>query len=102
MHVDQFVLEFATPRAGSLDSLVGLPARAQLGLGAVDPRTSVVEDPAWIAGRVRKVAELLGPERVFLNPDCGFATFAERPVNQADVAYRKLCALSAAARSLRG
>ncbi|MEZ6186152.1 MAG: cobalamin-independent methionine synthase II family protein [Planctomycetota bacterium] len=102
MRVDQFVLEYATPRAGRLEALAGLPPGAQLGLGAVDPRTSTVEDPDWIAARARTVAELLGPERVFLNPDCGFATFSERPVNEARVAYQKLCALSAAARALRG
>ena len=44
---------------------------------------------------------LLGPERVFLNPDCGFGTFAERPVNSAAVAERKLATLVAGARLLR-
>lgn len=101
MHVDQFVLEYATPRAGSLEALSALPAGAQLGLGAVDPRTSEVEDPARVVERARTVAELLGPERVFLNPDCGFATFSERPVNEAQIAYRKLCTLTEAARQLR-
>ena len=41
------------------------------------------------------------PERIHLNPDCGFGTFAERPMATAEVAYRKLCALAQAARTLR-
>ncbi len=102
MRVQQFVLEYATERAGSLDVLRELPAGAQVGLGAVNPRTCEVEAPEWIAARARRVAELLGPERVFLNPDCGFGTFAERPVNTAAVAEQKLAALAAAARLLRG
>jgi 5-methyltetrahydropteroyltriglutamate--homocysteine methyltransferase len=72
-----------------------------VGLGAVNPRTTEVEDPEQIAARVRGVADRLGAARVFLNPDCGFGTFAERPVNRADVAERKLAALAAAARLLR-
>ncbi len=102
MKVRQFVLEFATGRAGSLDPLRGLPPGAQVGFGAVNPRTSEVESPQEIAARVREVSALIGPDRVFLNPDCGFGTFADRPVGTTEVAFRKLCALSEAAQRLRG
>ncbi len=101
MRAHQFVLEYATPRAGSLEALAGLPRGAQLGFGVVNPRTSEVEAPEAIADRVRQLTEVVPADRVFLNPDCGFGTFAERPVADASVAYRKLCALSEAARLLR-
>jgi hypothetical protein len=39
MNVDPFVLEHATPRAGSLEALRGLTATALIGLGVVNPRT---------------------------------------------------------------
>ncbi len=101
MHVKQFVLEHATDRAGPLQALARLPPEAQVGLGAVNPRTPDVEDPAEVAQRVRDVADRLGAHRIFLNPDCGFGTFAERPVNDAETAERKLGALVHAARLLR-
>ncbi|MGH7352936.1 MAG: vitamin-B12 independent methionine synthase, partial [Candidatus Methylomirabilales bacterium] len=101
MNVHQFVLEYATPRAGSPEALRGLPPGAQIGFGAVNPRTSEVEAPEEIVLRVRRVAQVVGPERVFLNPDCGFGTFADRPVGTVDIAFRKLCALSEAAERLR-
>jgi 5-methyltetrahydropteroyltriglutamate--homocysteine methyltransferase len=101
MKVHQFVLEYATPRAGSVEALRGLPPGAQIGYGAVNPRTSEVESPDEIAARVRRVAEVVGPEQVFLNPDCGFGTFADRPVATSQMAFRKLCALSEAAEILR-
>jgi 5-methyltetrahydropteroyltriglutamate--homocysteine methyltransferase len=101
MQVQQFVLEFATPRAGSPAILRDLPPHAQVGLGAVNPRSSEVESPDVIVEQVRKVAELIGPDRVFLNPDCGFGTFADRPVGTPDIAFGKLCALSHAAERLR-
>lgn len=101
MKVDQYVLEYATPRAGSIDALAGLPEKALLGFGAVDPRTDEVEDPKAVVARVREVAEKLGPERIWLNPDCGFATFAERPVNVPKIATEKLRTLVTAAEELR-
>lgn len=101
MKVRQFVLEYATPRAGSLEALRGLPENSQLGFGAVNPRTSEVESPDEIAGRVHRVSEMLGPDRIYLNPDCGFGTFADRPVGTPDIAFKKLCALSRAAALLR-
>ena len=73
----------------------------QIGFGSVNPRTLDVESPDEIVTRVRRVAEVLGPDRVFLNPDCGFGTFADRPVGTPDIAFRKLCALSQAAERLR-
>jgi 5-methyltetrahydropteroyltriglutamate--homocysteine methyltransferase len=51
---------------------------------------------------VRALADLLGEGRVFLNPDCGFGTFAERPMATEAVAFRKLQILAEAARQLRG
>ena len=101
MKVHQLVLEYATPRAGSPEPLRQLPPAMQIGYGSVNPRTSDVESPDEIAARVRRVADVVGPERVFLNPDCGFGTFADRPVATPDIAFRKLCALSRAAEQLR-
>ncbi|MCK6479629.1 MAG: cobalamin-independent methionine synthase II family protein [Planctomycetaceae bacterium] len=101
MDLGLYALEWATPRAGPVEVLAGLPRGAILGFGAVNPRTTEVEDPETVAARVRRVAAILGPERVQLNPDCGFGTFAERPVNDADTARRKLETLAAAAAILR-
>jgi 5-methyltetrahydropteroyltriglutamate--homocysteine methyltransferase len=42
------------------------------------------------------------PEKIFLNPDCGFGTFSSRPMNSPEIAAAKLRSMAAAARSLRG
>lgn len=101
MKIDQFVLEYATPRAGSPQVLRDLPEAAQIGFGAVNPRTSEVEPPDEIIARVRRLTDVVDPDRIYLNPDCGFGTFAERPVGTPEVAFKKLCALSRAAGLLR-
>lgn len=113
MKVNQFALEYATPRAGRMEAISGLAPGACLGLGTVNPRTVDIEAPSWIASRARLAADLLeaaangdssippGRRRVFLNPDCGFGTFADRPIATHDLAKAKLEALVAAAKSLR-
>lgn len=101
MRLDQFVLEYATSRAGTPKALAGLRPDAQIGYGVVNPRTSEIESADEIVRRVRELAEFVSPDRIFLNPDCGFGTFAERPVADAQTAFKKLSSLAAAARILR-
>jgi len=101
MRVDQFVLEYATPRAGPLEVLAKLPPGASLGLGAVNPRTTELETPEAVAERVREVARYVPAQRIYLNPDCGFGTFAERPVASRELALRKMDVLAQAAAILR-
>jgi 5-methyltetrahydropteroyltriglutamate--homocysteine methyltransferase len=98
LNVDQLVLEYATERAGDL---MGFHDK-ELGLGVVNPRTSVVETPMEIRRQVERALQLYEPSRLFLNPDCGFGTFSTRPMNSAAVAEAKLCAMAEAARDLRG
>ncbi len=103
--IRQMVLEFATPRAGELSSLLAskrLRGERELGLGVVNPRTEEIETVEQIVARVREALEFLPPERVFLNPDCGFATFSSRPVNSEEIARQKLKNMGEAARILRG
>jgi 5-methyltetrahydropteroyltriglutamate--homocysteine methyltransferase len=101
MKVQHLVLEYATPRAGTLQALQGLPPTVQIGFGAVNPRTTALETPEGVVARVAQLAEFIAPERIYLNPDCGFGTFADRPVGTPDVAFKKLCILSQAAKILR-
>lgn len=102
MKLDQFVLEYATSRAGAPEALAQLRPNAEIGYGVVNPRTAEIEKPREIAARVRELEKFVATERIFLNPDCGFGTFAERPVADAPTAFAKLSALAAAARELRG
>lgn len=101
MHIDQLVLEMATPRAGELEVFKEYRNEKELGLGVVNPRTDDVEEPAAIVRNVKRVLQFFDPGKITLNPDCGFGTFAERCVNTPEVAYRKLKAIGEAAKMLR-
>ena len=101
MKVDQLVLEYATPRAGDIDALREYLGDKEIGLGVVNPRTDDVESPEEIVSRVEKVLKFADAGKVYLNPDCGFGTFAEAPVNKPWVAYKKLRSIREAAEKLR-
>jgi 5-methyltetrahydropteroyltriglutamate--homocysteine methyltransferase len=101
MKIDQLVLEFATPRAGELKVFKEYGDEKELGLGVVNPRSSDVESPQIIERKVEEALKFFDPSKLYLNPDCGFGTFAERPVNDTRTAYAKLQAISRAAKGLR-
>ena len=95
--VRQLVLEYATERAGDVLPFAG----KELGLGVVNPRTDEVESAAEILSAARRALEHYAAEQLFLNPDCGFGTFSNRPVASSELAFRKLRAIADAARVLR-
>ncbi|MGH9732862.1 MAG: vitamin-B12 independent methionine synthase, partial [Candidatus Acidiferrales bacterium] len=101
MNIHQLVLEFATPRAGELEVFKEYRNEKEIGLGVVNPRTDEIEPPAQIVARVKELAKFYDPEKIFLNPDCGFGTFAERNVNTAEIATKKMATIAEAARQLR-
>jgi 5-methyltetrahydropteroyltriglutamate--homocysteine methyltransferase len=95
--VNQLVLEYATPRAGDLVHFEG----KELRLGVVNPRTDHIETKEEIVKRVQEALEVVPAEGIFLNPDCGFGTFALRPMNEMDAVRAKLEAMVGAAEELR-
>ncbi len=99
--VGVFLLEMATPRAGELEPLRDLPKSAKIGLGVVNQKLDAVESVEQVLAKAEAAVAVFGPERVFLNPDCGFATFADNPLASAEVAQRKLEVIGLAARALR-
>ncbi len=104
LDVQQLVLEFATPRAGELGALLSsnvIRENEELGLGVINPRTEEIEPVAKIVARVEEALRHLPPERIFLNPDCGFGTFSSRPMNSAQIIMRKLETMTQAAAALR-
>jgi 5-methyltetrahydropteroyltriglutamate--homocysteine methyltransferase len=97
LKVQQLVLEYATVWAGDL-----VPFQdKELGLGVVNPRTETIESTDQIKRSVDRALKLYPPDKLFLNPDCGFGTFASRPVNISEVAFEKLIVIVQAAKALR-
>lgn len=101
MNVGTYSLELCTPRAGEIEVLRSLPDDRRVGVGVVNQKHARVESVDEIVAKAETAIRIFGAERVLLNPDCGFATFADNPVTSAVIAEQKLAAIAAAARVLR-
>lgn len=101
VNVGMLFLEFCTGRAGDLDILSQLPSNLRVGLGVVNPKARTVESVDSIVIRVKQASRYISLERILLNPDCGFATFADNPVSSSETAALKLAAITQAAKILR-
>ena len=101
MNIDRLVLECATPRAGEMEVFKEYSNEKEIGFGVVNPRTDDIEPPEQIISRVKELLQYFDPDKIFLNPDCGFGTFAERNVNTHEMAAKKMQAITDAAEILR-
>jgi 5-methyltetrahydropteroyltriglutamate--homocysteine methyltransferase len=101
IRVKQFVLEYATPRAGDVDVVGKALSDREIGLGVVNPRTAEPESVDEIAAKAELALGYYTPEQVFLNPDCGFGCFANRCVNEEEVATKKIQRIAEAAAVLK-
>jgi len=97
---DQFVLEFAGREFSELDLWQEYGQDRELGAGIVDVKGFYPETPEDVAGRIRRVLQVCRPEKLTVNPDCGFGWSPRYMCNQ------KIRALAAGAalarRELRG
>jgi 5-methyltetrahydropteroyltriglutamate--homocysteine methyltransferase len=101
---DLLTLEFSTPRAGELSSLAAdsrIWEHSALGLGVINPRTDEYETLDSILAKAGEAMKYLPKESLWLNPDCGFATFANSPVNILENISGKIRSLTEAASLLR-
>lgn len=104
LDVDILTLEFSTPRAGEISQLFKnnfLAKKITLGLGCINPRIAEIEKPEDIVIAAEKALKFLPPERIWLNSDCGFATFSNRPLNSYETIEKKMRAMTEAAKILR-
>jgi len=78
--VGTLFLELATPRAGELEVRAAIPPEKRIGVGVVNQKVPRVEPFDEVLARTNRAVSFLGADRVLLNPDCGFATFADNPL----------------------
>jgi 5-methyltetrahydropteroyltriglutamate--homocysteine methyltransferase len=95
VNVDQYVLDFACREMVDIDVLKNMPEHKQVAAGVIDVRTLEIEAPGQVADRVRRLLDLVPPERVWLTTDCGMKQLPR------EVAVAKLQALVAGAALVR-
>ncbi len=98
--VDQYVMEFSIPAAGDVAILKELPDDKLIGLGCVECRFESIDTPDQVVARVEEAIKYVEPQRLSLNPDCGFAPGLKVNI-PLDEAYLKLKNEAEASRRLR-
>lgn len=100
LKVDHITMEFTSPGAGDMSVFRRLPEHVEIGLGCVSCQPGQIDSAATIVSRVETAVKHVAPERITLNPDCGFAPGSGADVSLDEV-YTKLKNEVAAARQLR-
>ena len=88
-------LEFARRGDEDLELFKEFNPKFSLGLGVVDVKIQDVESPGFVADRIRRALEVVPPEKLVVNPDCGCLHLPR------DIAFNKLCAMVEGARLVR-
>lgn len=100
LKVGHITMEFTSPGAGDMSVFERLPEHIEIGLGCVSCQPGQIDSADTIVQRVETALKYLQPERITLNPDCGFAPGSAADVSLDEV-YVKLQNEVAAARRLR-
>jgi 5-methyltetrahydropteroyltriglutamate--homocysteine methyltransferase len=100
LQVGHITMEFTSPGAGDMAVFRKLPEHVEIGLGCVSCQPGQIDSAETIAARVEMALKHVAPERITLNPDCGFAPGSAANVSLDEV-YTKLKNEVAAAHRLR-
>jgi 5-methyltetrahydropteroyltriglutamate--homocysteine methyltransferase len=93
---EQFVLEFAGRELSELDVWKEYGQDRELGAGVIDVKGFYPESAQDVAGRIHRVLAVCRPEKLYVNPDCGFGWSPRYMCNQK---IRALAAGAALARA---
>jgi 5-methyltetrahydropteroyltriglutamate--homocysteine methyltransferase len=94
--VDNFDLEMSNSELDLIDLFKEHPFTKDFSFGVVDVHSHMVEDTATVEGRIHRALEVLDPEQLWIDPDCGLKTRTR------EEALGKLRAMVEAARKVRG
>jgi 5-methyltetrahydropteroyltriglutamate--homocysteine methyltransferase len=78
LHVDRFLLEYDSERAGGFEPLRFLPEDKTVVLGLVTTKQGRLEQQDDLLRRIQEAARYVPIERLALSPQCGFQSAADR------------------------
>lgn len=71
---DAFYLEFDDHRSGNFEPLRFVPKDKKVVLGLITTKAGALEDRQAIIGRIREAEKFIPLDRLYLSPQCGFAS----------------------------
>lgn len=73
-NVDAYYLEYDSDRAGGFEPLRYVGSDKKVVLGLITSKTPELEDKAEIIQRIREASQYVELDRLYLSPQCGFAS----------------------------
>jgi len=84
-HVNHFLLEYDTQRAGDFAPLRFVPKKKGVVLGLISSKTPVLESVDQVKYRIEEATRYIELDRLAISPQCGFAsTAAGNPLTVTD------------------
>jgi 5-methyltetrahydropteroyltriglutamate--homocysteine methyltransferase len=85
-NVDEYLLEYDTPRAGDFEPLRFVPEGKVVILGLVSTKTPELESEDELKRRIDEAAKFVPLERLGISPQCGFSSGGGggQPITQDD------------------
>jgi 5-methyltetrahydropteroyltriglutamate--homocysteine methyltransferase len=102
IHADRLLLEYDDERSGTFDALDLVPDDKVVVLGLVTTKTSRVESAQDLAARLKQAGTRIGPDRMAISPQCGFATSAAGNAITPEAQRAKLALLVRVAQDVLG
>jgi 5-methyltetrahydropteroyltriglutamate--homocysteine methyltransferase len=102
LNVDNYYLEYDTPRAGTFAPLRFMPADKTVILGLVTTKRPELEPPDQLKQRIDEASKFIPLERLGLSPQCGFSGDMMSDVMSIDQMKRKLELVVSTAQSVWG
>jgi 5-methyltetrahydropteroyltriglutamate--homocysteine methyltransferase len=90
LHVDRFLLEYDSDRAGGFAPLRFVPQGKTVVLGLITTKQGQLETQDTLIRRIEEAATYLPLDQLALSPQCGFASVAEGNLLSMDDQRRKL------------
>lgn len=87
---DRFLLEYDTPRAGSLEVIADIPDDKIVVLGLISTKHTELESVDEVLGRVEQAAKVFPRDQLTVSTQCGFASSSLGNPMSMDVERQKL------------
>ena len=73
-NANAYYLEFDDERSGGFEPLAKVSSNKKVVLGLITTKSPVLEDKAQMIARIREAEKFVGLDRLYLSPQCGFAS----------------------------
>lgn len=101
-NVEAYYLEFDTERAGGFEPLSHVSEGKKVVLGLITSKHPDLEDKAQVIARIHEAAKYVPLDRLYLSPQCGFASTEEGNILTEEDQWKKLALVQEIAREVWG